>query len=144
CAGAWVLAAWCLENGTAARLQWQALPAPLNRPLPPQLTRFSLMAALGDHARVAADWGYIDCLQYLGNNENRIDGRYRQTEALYREVLWLDPGFHHAVREGGTVLGYNQRRTAEAVRYLQDAIRFDPSHQRLHFYLAALAYLRAD
>jgi tetratricopeptide (TPR) repeat protein len=102
------------------------------------------MAALGDHARVAADWAYIDCLQYLGNNENRNDGRYRQTEALYREVLWLDPSFHHAVREGGSVLGWNQRRVDEALRYMQDAIRFDPGHQRLHLYLAALAYSKAD
>jgi tetratricopeptide (TPR) repeat protein len=141
---AWGLAAFCLESGTAARRQLQPLPAPLSRPLPPQLTRFSLMAALGDHARVAADWGYIDCLQYLGNMSNIQDGRFRQTEALYREVLWLDPSFHHAVREGGSVLGYNQRRVEEAIRYLQDAIRYDPSHLRLQFYLAALAYLKAD
>jgi tetratricopeptide (TPR) repeat protein len=144
CAGAWALSVFCLESGTSARWQLQPIAAPLSRPLPPQLTRFSLMAALGDHARVAADWAYIDCLQYLGNNLNVQDGRFRQTEALYREVLWLDPGFHHAVREGGSVLGWNQRRVDAALNYLQDAIRFDPSHQRLHLYLAALAYAKVD
>jgi tetratricopeptide (TPR) repeat protein len=138
------LAVLCLEQGTQARRHFQAFPSPLDRPLPPQLTRFSLMAALGDHSRVAADWAYIDCLQYLGNNDNRDDGRYRQTEALYREVLWLDPGFTQAVLEGASVLGWNQRRVEPAHLYLEDAIRFDPSNERARLYLVALAYAKAD
>jgi tetratricopeptide (TPR) repeat protein len=141
---AFALAVFCLERGTRARALLQALPPPMDRPLPPQLTRFSLMAALGDHARVASDWGYIDCLQYLGDNINREDGRYGQTEALYREVLWLDPSFQHAVFEGASVLGFNQRRVDAAVSYLKDAIQFDPSDDRARLYLVGLAYEKAN
>lgn len=133
-----------LEKGTEARWQWQAFPPPLSRPLPPELTRASLLAALGDHARVAADWAYIDCLQYIGNNLNVMDGRYRSTEARYREVLWLDPGFQHAVLEGATVLGWVQRKVLVAQAYMADALHFAPSNQRLRFYMAALAYEKQD
>jgi hypothetical protein len=143
CALAFFLAVFCLEEGTRARHSFQAFAAPLNRPLPPQLTRFSLTAALGDHAQVAADWAYVDCLQYMGDIRNRSDGRYRQTEALYREVLWLDPGFTHAVLEGASVLGWNQRRVEAAHLYLEDAIRFDPGNARAKLYLVALAYAKA-
>jgi hypothetical protein len=144
CGLAFFLAVLCLEQGSPARRHFQAFPPPLDRPLPPQLTRFSLMAALGDHSRVASDWAYIDCLQYLGNNDNRDDGHYRQTEALYREVLWLDPGFTHAVLEGASVLGWNQRKVEPAHLYLEDAIRFDPGNDRARLYLVALAYAKAD
>jgi tetratricopeptide (TPR) repeat protein len=142
--GALALAIVCLEEGTQARARLRGLPLPMDRPLPPQLTRLSLMAALGDHARVASDWAYVDCLQYLGNVLNRDDGRYGQTEALYREVLWLDPSFHHAVREGASVLGFNQRRLDAAARYLTDAIHDDPSDSRARLYLVGLAYEKAD
>ena len=141
---AFFLAVLSLERGTAARARLQVLAPPMDRPLPPGLTRFSLMAALGDHARVASDWAYIDCLQYLGDFVNRNDGRYGKTEALYREVLWLDPSFHHAVREGASILGFNQRRLDAAVGYLQDAIHYDPSHTRLQLYLVGLAYQKSD
>jgi hypothetical protein len=141
---AFALAVLCLEAGTGARARLRGLPLPMDRPLPPQLTRASLMAALGDHARMAADWAYIDCLQYLGDNGNIQDGRYGQTEALYREVLWLDPSFHHAVREGASVMGFNPRRVEVATRYLEDAIRYDPSDNRARLYLVGLAYEKAD
>ncbi len=139
-----VLAGFALEQGTAARYAWQAFPPPLSRPLPPQLTRGSLIAALGDSARVAADWAYIDCLQYLGDNFNRMDGKFRQSEALYREVLWLDPGFQHAVLEGATVLGWNQRKVEVAQAYMADAMRFNPANLRIRLYMAALAYEKAE
>lgn len=143
-AAAFAVATLALEQGTQARRQWQAFAPPLSRPLPPQLERFSLLAALGDHARVAADWAYIDCLQYIGDNLNVMDGRYRSTEAHYREVLWLDPGFQHAVLEGATVLGWVQKKVPEAQGYMADALHFDPSNQRIRFYMAALAYEKAE
>lgn len=141
---AWGVAVVSLERGNQARREWQAFPKPLERPIPPQLTRVSLMAALADEARMAADWAYIDCLQYLGNNLNRLDGRYRQAEALYREVLWLDPGFTHAVLEGATVLGWVLRRVPQAQAYMEESIRIMPDAGRMRLYLAALAYAQKE
>ena len=138
------LALFALERGRAAREQWQAFPPPLARPLPPQLSRTSLTAALGDSARVAADMAYVDCLQYVGNNLNVMDGRFQQTEALYREVLWLDPGFQHAVLEGATVLGWVQKKTLVAQTYMMDAIRVNPANERMKLYYVALSYQQAD
>jgi len=78
-------------NGTLARRQPAALAAaPEAGPCPRMLTRFSLLPPWGPRPG-GRDWGYIDCLQYLGNNENRNDGPLPADEALYREVLWLDP-----------------------------------------------------
>jgi tetratricopeptide (TPR) repeat protein len=143
-AALFLAAVLCLERGTQARAQWRRLPPPLERPLPPRLNRYSLMAALGDHSRVAADWAYVECLQYIGDVANRNDNWFGKTEALYREVLWLDPGFHHAVREGGAVLGWNYRRLDAALAYLKDAARYDPSDDRARVYRAALAFHKLE
>jgi hypothetical protein len=129
----------CLEFGTEARREWQPFPPPLARPLPPELTRVSLAAALGDQARMAADWGYIDCLQYIGGR-NQDDGNWGQTLPLYREVQWLDPGFKHAVLEGVSALGWLFRRPAEAQELAQAALAADRREARYGAYIAALAY----
>jgi hypothetical protein len=129
-----------LEAGTAAQRAWRGSGTPLQRELPGDLTRVSLLAALGDQARVAADWAYIDCLQYLGDPVNEQDGRYRRTLSLYREVLWLDPSFGHAGREGVAVLGWFHHRPAEAAELIGLARRWAPQDTRYPAYLAALAY----
>ncbi len=129
-----------LEQGRAAQSAWRRFDRPLSRGLPQGLTRTSLLAALGDQSRVAADWAYIDCLQYLGDPLNRQDGGFQRTLALYREVLWLDPGFTHAGREGVSVLGWFQNRPAQAAELIQLARAWNPDEPRYGAYLAALAY----
>jgi tetratricopeptide (TPR) repeat protein len=129
-----------LEAGTAAQHAWRGSGMPLQRELPQDLTRVSLLAALGDQARVAADWAYIDCLQYLGDPVNEQDGRFRRTLSLYREVLWLDPSFGHAGREGVSVLGWHLLRPAEAAELIEAARRWAPDDARYPAYLAALGY----
>jgi tetratricopeptide (TPR) repeat protein len=129
-----------LEAGTAAQRAWRGSGMPLQRELPQDLTRVSLLAALGDQARVAADWAYIDCLQYLGDPVNEQDGRFRRTLSLYREVLWLDPSFGHAGREGVSVLGWHLLRPDEASELIEAARKWAPGDSRYAAYLAALAY----
>lgn len=129
-----------LESGRSAQRAWRAYPMPLQRELPADLTRVSLLAALGDQARVAAGWAYIDCLQYLGDRRNVQDGNFQRTQQLYREVLWLDPGFRHAGREGVSMLGWELERPREAGELIGLARKWDPLESRYPAYLAALGY----
>lgn len=133
-------AAASLELGSRAQRDWRGFPPPLERELPADLTRVSLLAALGGLARVAADWAYIDCLQYLGDAVHEQDGRFRRTLSLYHEVLWLDPSFSHAGREGVSVLGWSLNRPAEAALLIDAARRWNPRDPRYPAYLAALGY----
>jgi hypothetical protein len=135
------LAAASLEFGGAAQGRARAFPSPLDRPLPPGLTWFSLAAALGNQARVAADVGYIDCLQYMGG-PNINDGFFAKTLPLYREVQWLDPSFRHAIMEGISVLGWLYRRPMEAEVLARAALAADHRDVETHYgvYIAALAY----
>jgi len=138
-AGLATLAVASLEFGSLARKGSRVFPPPLQRGIPPALTRFSLAAALGDEARIAADWGYIDCLQYLAGPYAN-DGWWGQTLPLYREVQWLDPGFKHAIREGISALGWLYRRPEEAGQLARIAMATDPGEVRYAAYIAALAY----
>lgn len=108
--------------------------------MPEALTRVSLLAALAGEARSAADAAYIDCLQYMGDTTNEADGRFKQALPLYREVLWLDPSFSHAGREGVAVLGWFLNRPQEAESLIADARRWAPLDARYPAYLAALGY----
>ena len=130
----------CLQAGTAAQRAWRQFPLPLARPLPPGLTEGALLAALSDQARVGADLAYVDCLQYVGNLRNANDNHYQKTLALYREVLWLDPVFRDAVREGISLLGWVAERPAEAETLARAAMAVDPKEERYGAYLAALGY----
>lgn len=133
-------AVFALERGRSAQQAWRRFPEPLRRELPADLTRVSLLAALGGQGRVAADWAYIDCLQYLGDVRNEADGYFQKTLRLYREVLWLDPSFRHAGREGVSVLGWTLERPKEAGELIAVARRWDPLEPRYPAYLAALGY----
>lgn len=133
------LAVFSLGRGGEARRDWQPYPPPLDRPLPPGLTSFSLAAALGDGAREASDIGYIECLQYMGG-ANASDGFWGQTLPLYREVQWLDPGFRHAVIEGISALGWLYRRPGEAQSLARAAMAADHKEAGYGVYVAALAY----
>lgn len=130
----------CSEQGSEAQRQWRDFPPPLARPLPQGLTRFSLAAALGGQARVAADWAYIDSLQYLGEVKNQADGRFQKTLRLYSEVLWLDPAFRHAGRQGIAVLGWFMHRPLEAAQLARQAMAADPKEVRYPAYYGALGY----
>ena len=94
--------------------------------------------------RVAADWIYIDFLQYYGISANRFDGGFRRIYPLCSEMLWLDPYFHFGVLCGASVLGWNLNRIGEAQRLLRQAIEVDPAYPRYKLYLAALTYTRAN
>jgi hypothetical protein len=133
------LAVASLEFGGAALRASRTYPPPLDRPLPPGLTSFSLTSALGGEARPAADVAYIDCLQYMGG-PNDSDGFFKETLPLYREVQWLDPGFKHAVLEGVSALGWLFRRPAEAEVLARTALASDHREERYGVYIAALAY----
>jgi tetratricopeptide (TPR) repeat protein len=128
------------ELGRRAHGGWRAYPLPLARPLPKGLKRFSLAAALGGQCRIAADWAYIDSLQYLGDVKNQTDGRFQKTYALYSEVLWLDPSFRHAGRQGIAVLGWFLHRPAEAGALSLQAMAADPHDFRYAAYYGALGY----
>lgn len=133
-------AALCSEMGRAAQAAWRAYPPPLDRPLPKALSRFSLAAALGGESRVAADWAYIDSLQYLGEAKNESDGRFQKTMKLYSEVLWLDPAFRHAGRQGIAILGWFMHRPREAAELARQAMAADPHDFRYAAYYGALGY----
>lgn len=131
---------WALQRGVEAQRLWRQHGPPLTRAIPEGLSRVSLMAALAGESRVAADWAYIDCLQYVGDPVNLVDGRYKRTLPLYRQVLWLDPSFGHAGREGVSMLGWYLRRPDDAESLIADARRWAPEDARYPVYLAALGF----
>ncbi len=130
-----------LEFGGAALRSWRAFPPPLDRPMPRGLDWFSLVGALGDAARPAADVEYIACLQYMGG-PNALDGFFGQTLPLYSRIQWLDPSFRHAVVEGISVLGWLYGRPAEAEILDRAAMASDPTYFDYGTFLGALGYQR--
>jgi hypothetical protein len=138
-------AALCLRQGTLAQESWSKLPAGFNQNLPARLGPSSLLGALGGMRRPAADWSYIDALQYIGDNRNSGDG-FSQAYGLYREVLWLDPYFHFAVLEGCSFLTWFVYRLKEGRQLMEEAMRVDEKFSRYRLYYAAMAYSekRAD
>jgi hypothetical protein len=129
----------CLRAGSEAQGSWRRFPPPLARPIPPKLSSFALAWALADESRVASDWGYIDCLQYVGG-PYMADGFWGRTQQLYWEVQWLDPSFKHAVIEGISTTGWFFRRPEEAAELAHAALAADPKEPRYGAYIAALAY----
>jgi tetratricopeptide (TPR) repeat protein len=141
-AALFLLAAAWLCQAQAVRWQKRAFPVPFafSLPLPPDLSRSSLVGALSGLRAPAADWMYIDLLQYFGNRVNRLDGRYRRVHGLAQEMLWLDPTFHFGVLDGAAILAWNVERPAEAIDLLQRAIAADPAYPRYQLYLGAITY----
>jgi tetratricopeptide (TPR) repeat protein len=144
---AWALAllflaaAWgCERAASRARKAAFKLPFAFSQEVPAGLSRFSLVGALAGMRTVAADWVYIDALQYYGAVQNRLDGRYRRLDGMARELLWLDPYFHFAVQWAAAVLCWNVERPSQAVDLLKRAVTADPGHPRYQQYLAAIAY----
>jgi tetratricopeptide (TPR) repeat protein len=133
----------CLELGRRAQAGLNSLPSAFLRPLPPALSRISLLGALSSQRRAAADWAYIDALTYLGG-DNKGDYSFAKSRGQYLEVLWLDPFFHFAVLEGAAHLAWGVGRPAEAKELLEEAMRVDPVFDRYRLYYAALAYKRDD
>ena len=137
-----------LDQASQSQRAWRGLPSPMTRPIPTELPPETLLAGFGGEARMGADWRYIDALQYLGNNANIEDGFFRRTAGIYDCILWVDPGFRHAVREGAAVVGWVLKRPRQAAELLTRALAYDADsapaskvdRDRYRTYLAALAY----
>lgn len=129
-----------LEKGASARRVWLLHGSPLSRGLPKGIGSSALLAALSGQERSAADAAYIQALQYVGNKWNYADSHWGKALRLYREVLWLDPSFRHAGREGIAVLGWLLNRPEEAKLLIRDLRHWDPGEPRYAIYLAALGY----
>lgn len=140
-----LLAAWaCQGQASLARRAAFKLPFAFKQEAPNGISRFSLVGALSGMRTVAADWVYIDMLQYFGDRRNRLDGHYQRLHGLVHELLWLDPYFHFGVQYGAAILCWNVDRPDEAIDILRKAIRADPAYPRYQQYLAAITYTKGS
>jgi tetratricopeptide (TPR) repeat protein len=110
---------------------------------------------MGAH-RLAGDMAYIQFLQYYGVRQHSHDdeeekeesdvhdeasmGVYPRLFEFGQRILGLDPFFNAAVLDVAGSLAFNQKRTAEALKLLQDAAKLDPSFYRYRLYMAAILY----
>ncbi len=145
----WLLAlglasGWTLLRASASQHAVHQLPSPFSQQPPASITRVSVLGALAGQRALAADWAYVECLQYLGDAKNFRDANFQKVGQLYEELLWLDPSFRFAVMEGATVLGWFTGRRAQSKALLEKAMRIDPGFVRYRLYYAALAYLEKD
>lgn len=134
--GAWA----CQSLGLAARQSLNPLPFAFQRRPPAGLQPASLLGALSETRREAADWVYIDFLQYYGDMDQAFGPRWPRIKSMADEVLWLDPQFRFAVCYMAGALGWNNLRVDEAFDLLTEASRLDPTYTRYRLYLAGLAY----
>lgn len=163
----WLLTSAALVAVAGSRLDARL---PWRYPLPNEITRSEHMGedlgwlSLGSH-RMAADMAYIQLLQYYGKPEeheghedgddhasHKVEvspgvyihdaaaGIYPLLKEKALRVLYLDPFFNGAIIELGGALAFNQKRTDEALDYLRQAIRLDPSFYRYHLYVSAILY----
>ncbi len=137
-AGAW----YCQQRGVAAEASSYDIPLAFDQAIPPRLSRFSFVAALGGMRCLAADWVYIDYLQYYGDWHMQRDANYQQLYPMFRELLWLDPYFRFAIEDGASILGWNLHRYGQAVDLLKRAISLDKQGNRYRLFMAALTYQR--
>jgi len=133
------LAAFCLEAGSKAQADISRLPAAMSQTVPPAIRSTSLMASMSDMRAAAADWSYIEALQYVGDVRN-AKAHYKNTYDDYREILWLDPYFHFAVLEGCSILVWGNHNLVQGRELMEDAMRVDPKFSRYRLYYAAMAY----
>jgi tetratricopeptide (TPR) repeat protein len=119
------------------------LPLAFLTPAPPKLSAFGFTGALAGMRRVAADWAYIEMLQYYGTGRNRLDCGFQGVIPFAEEIFWLDPHFRFGILYTAAILGFNEGHLPEAISLLQRAARTDPGYPRYRLYLAGLTYRKA-
>jgi len=138
-----VVSAFFSSQAMNARKKADPLPMPFSQKSPENLTRFSLVGALGGARRVAADWAYIEQLQYISRPDHG-DLSFERYYLWGQEILWLDPHFKHAVLENASVLGFVLGDMTRSIEYLGQAIAVIPGENRYKEMLAALVYQKED
>jgi tetratricopeptide (TPR) repeat protein len=133
----------CLQMGTAEQRARSSLPFAFDQAPPARLSPFSLTGALSGMRTVAADWIYIDMLQYYGDRAMRSDNVYGKLRGMFEEILWLDPYYRFAVLYGASILGWNVGRIDEALDLLEKAAVLDPGFHRYRLYIAGLTFHKA-
>jgi tetratricopeptide (TPR) repeat protein len=138
-----LLAAALAGIARQARRDQAELPLAFLTPAPAKLSAFGFAGALAGMRRVAADWAYIEMLQYYGTGRNRLDNSFQGVIPLADEIFWLDPHFRFGILYTAAIMGFNEGHLAEAISLLQRAARTDPSYPRYRLYLAGLTYRKA-
>jgi tetratricopeptide (TPR) repeat protein len=90
--------------------------------------------------RVAADWAYIEQLQYSGDEMRWKLDSFQSYRHWGDEILWLDPSFHHAIEENAVVLAFAVEDKKHALEYLRRAADMDPRHVRYKELIGAMLY----
>jgi tetratricopeptide (TPR) repeat protein len=138
-----LLAAGMAGLARQARRDQAELPLAFLTPAPSTLSAFGFTGALAGMRRVAADWAYIEMLQYYGTGSHRLDGCFQGVIPFAEEIFWLDPHFRFGILYTAAILGFNEGHLPEAISLLQRAARTDPSYPRYRLYLAGLTYRKA-
>jgi tetratricopeptide (TPR) repeat protein len=138
-----VLAAGLAGIARQARRDQAELPLAFLTPAPANLSAFGFTGALAGMRRVAADWMYIEILQYYGTGRNRLDNQWQQVIPMSDELFWLDPHFRFGILYTAAIMGFNEGHLEEAISLLQRAARTDPGYPRYRLYLAGLTYRKA-
>lgn len=93
--------------------------------------------------KTAADWKWIEILQYCGDASFSID-RGSKLSGMAARLADLDPKFVQGFMFNGTMLMWQCGRPVEAAGLLERGIAFNPEEKRLQLYLAAFTYSRMN
>ena len=147
----WVLVAGFAQMQIEKKFRWPF--PPVNTMVPTENYSTDLGAILLGTRRLATDIAYVQFLQYYGRRqEDEEEGHEKHSHfdsdaGVYPELLTfgrrmarLDPFFHSAILEVSGSLAFNQKRVAESLSLLQEAIELDPMYYRYRLYAAAILY----
>jgi len=110
-------------------------------PVPATVLPADRMASWFSGRRMAADFIWIDLLQYCADAQFILD-RGAKLSGLARRATVLDPGFAQVYMYAGSALMWQCDRPGEAAALLEQGIAANPGNNRLQYYLAAFTYRR--
>ncbi len=93
--------------------------------------------------RVAADFIYMELLQYIGGKENYLD-RCDRLVQLTNWAIDIDPCFNYIYMFSSGMLMWDCNRPKDALPILEKGIERNPADQRMKLYLAAFTYYRLN
>lgn len=112
-------------------------------PVPAGIMPADRVAAWFSARRVAADFIWIDLLQYCADARFILD-RGARLPGLARRATQLDPGFAQVYMYAGSALMWQCNRPGDAAALLERGIAANPGDNRLKYYLAAFTYRRLN
>ena len=85
----------------------------------------------------------MNVVQYIGDKEN-ASNQYSKFYSMAKEIVSIDPNFTYMYLAGSAIMMWDTKQVDEAVEFVQEGIKNNPTYWPLNLYLAAFTYSKAN